>query len=426
MCLQRSDLQSFRRNKPKTLTSNQQIHIEIRKIVEQLSESKTFEENSFLQIFLLLIESGQHKVYVPLLLYTINHNLRKNRMERKRIIAIVIMAIVIVGFSGWYFLYGTQKPKPVVSADVTIDGNDYTMPIIWNLTAVSGATNKTSHTMINKGTSKTNMAFNTTIWHLVGNQWTEVWNGTNWFNGTSWVSASYATVQPSIISIENTTRGPWTAFAYKPPEESSTYYYNVTYNDQMIYFNLEYQGSNPTIDGQTVFAYVAFDGNGNGILDASDKAFNFTSNPSLPTENNLTIYTPASNSSWNTRPTATFSWNGSVLSNSSAHSNSVPITVVYSSNRTNITFAIPLNYIGAQIGGKLGFALQAFSHYWATANATTPANFTPVSLSFLPVTSFSVEPNIPVTFYTEALFTSAASGDYSIVFEFQATVQNSS
>jgi hypothetical protein len=344
----------------------------------------------------------------------------KNRMERKWIIAIVIIAIVIIGFSGWYFLHPTPKPKPVVSADITIDNKDYMIPINWTLAATPGATNETSHTIINKGTNATSMAFNTTIWHLVENQWTEVWNGTNWFNGTSWVGASYAAVQPSIVVIGNTTGGSWTAFAYKPPEESSTYYYNLTYNDQMIYFNLKYPGSNPTVDGQTVFAYVAFDGNGNGILDASDKAFNFTSNPSLPTENNLTIYTPSSSSSWNTTPTATFSWNGSVSPSN------MPITVLCSGNRTNITFAIPFTYIGAQMGGKLGFALQAFSHDWATANATTPANFTPVPLSFLPVTSFSVEPNLPLTFYTEALFTSGVSGEYSIVFEFQATVQNSS
>jgi hypothetical protein len=342
-------------------------------------------------------------------------------MERKWITAIFIIAIVIVGFSGWYFLYGTQKAKPIVSADVTIDGNDYTMPIIWNLTAVSGATNETSHTMINKGTSATSMSFNATIWHLVGNQWTEVWNGTNWFNGTSWVNPNYAAVQSSIIAIENTTIGPWTAFAYKPLSgDSSTYSYNLTYDDQMIYLNLKYQGSNPTVDGQTVFAYVAFDGNGNGILDGSDKAFNFTSNPSLPTENNLTIYTPASNSSWNTTPTRTFSWNGSVSPSI------MPITVLCSGNRTNITFAIPFSYIGAQIGGKLGFALQAFSHDWATANATTPAKYMQVQLFFPPVTSFSVEPSATVTFYTEVVFTSAASGEYSIVFEFQATIQNTS
>jgi hypothetical protein len=37
-----------------------------------------------------------------------------------------------------------------------------------------------------------------------------------------------------------------------------------------------------------------------------------------------------------------------------------------------------------------------------------------------------MDPHTTLTFYTEAVFTSKASGIYSIVFEFQATVQNSS
>jgi hypothetical protein len=342
-------------------------------------------------------------------------------MERKWVIAIVIIAIVIVGFSGWYFLYGTQKAKPIVSADVTIDGKDYTMPINWTLTAIPSAKNETGHTIINEGTNATSMAFNTTIWHLEGNQWTQVWNGTKWFNGTNWVSASHAAVQPSIFVIQNTTVGPWTAFANKPLSgESSTYYYNLTYNDKMIYFNLKYPGSNPTIDNQTVFAYVALDVNGNGTLNPSDKAFNFTSNPSLPTENELEIYTPENSSSWNTTP----AWSGNISSND------VPITVLCTDNRTNITFAIPLSYIGATVGGHLGFVLQAFSHDWVTSNgnAPTPSNYitVPGGLSFPQVASFLVEPNTSLMFYTEAGFTSAASGEYSIVFEFQATVQNSS
>jgi hypothetical protein len=343
-------------------------------------------------------------------------------MERKWVIAIAMIAIVVVGFSGWYFLYGTQKAKPVVSADVTIDNKDYTMPINWTLTAVPGATNETSHTIINKGTNATSMAFNVTIWHLEGNQWTQVWNGTKWFNGTSWVDKSYAAVQASILVAANQTvpfANPY-GFANKS-FESSTYYYSLTYNDKMIYLSLNYLGSNPTVDGQTVFTYVAFDNNGNGVLDASDKAFNFTINPNLPTENDLKIYTPSSNSSWNATP----SWNGSISSSS------VPITVLCSSNGANITFAIPFSYIGAQMGGKLGFVLQAFSHDWtpSTANATTPSSYMTVSLN-LPqaIGAFpsNLEPNTTQTFYIEVSFTSAATGKYSIVFKFQATVQNSS
>jgi hypothetical protein len=345
-------------------------------------------------------------------------------MERKWLIAIALIAIVVVGFSGWYLLYGTQKPKPVVSADIAIDSKDYTVPIIWNLTAVSGGTNQESHTIINMGTNTTGMTFNTTIWHLAGNQWTKVGNSTKWFNGTTWISASQAAVQPSIFVIQNTTAGPWTAFANKSGE-SSTYFYSLTYNDKTIYFNLRYAGSNPTVDGQTVFAYVAFDVNGNGTLNPSDKAFNFTSNPSLPKENELEIYTPANSSSWNTTP-ANYSWNGMQWNGT----NDVPITVLCTNNRTDITLAFPFSYIGATIGGHLGFVLQAFSHDWVTFHGKAPtlSNYIPVprGLFFPPVASFSVEPNAAQTFYIEAAFTSAASGEYSIVFEFQATVQNAS
>jgi hypothetical protein len=350
-------------------------------------------------------------------------------MERKWIIAIFMIAIVFVGFLGWYFLFRTQKAKTVAVAEVYINTKNYTTPnyntpIIWNLTASPNATLQSpSYNITNTGSNATSMAFNYTIWHLENNRWIEQWNGTRWFNGTTWLADS-ATVQPSIAIVENTTYGPgWTAFANKTSSgESSTYYYNLTYNDQMIYLNLNYLGSNPTVDGQTVFAYVAFDGNGNGILDANDRAFNFTSNPSLPIENNLRIYTPSSNSSWNTTPANEYSWNGNVSSSG------VPITVVCSNSRTNIMFAIPFSYIGATMSGSLGFVLQAFSHDWvpSTANATTPANYTEISLNLPPVVSFDLESHTTLRFYTRAAFASAAKGDYSIVFQFQATIQNSS
>jgi hypothetical protein len=336
-------------------------------------------------------------------------------MERKRLIAVIIIAIVVVAVFGWYFLYGTQKAKPTVLADVTIDKNDYTVPINWTLTAVPSATNETSHTISNDGNNVTSIVFNVTIAHLEGTQWVEQFNGTNWL-------VQNKTVQPSIVVIGNTTAGPWIPLANKLSSgESSTYSYNLTYNDKTIYFNLKYLGSNPTVDDRTVFAYVAFDNNGNGKLDASDKAFNFTSNPSLPFENDLKIYAPLTSSSWNATPASEYVWNGNVSSSN------VPITVLCFDNRTNITFAIPFSYIGATKNGQLGFALQAFSHDWATAaNSTTPAKYTVVPLAFPSVLSFTMEPHTTLTFYTKAVFTSAASGDYSIVFKFQATVQKSS
>ena len=334
-------------------------------------------------------------------------------MERKWLIAIIIIAIVIVGVLGWYFLYGTQKGVTTALAKVYIDAKNYTTPIIWNLTAAPG-TQETSHNITNAENNATSIGFNFTVWHLEGTQWIEQFNGTKWL-------VNNATVVPAIVIADNMTAVSGTAFADKSVSgESSTYYYSLIYNDRMIYLNLKYLGNNPTADGQTVFAYVTFDGNGNGVLDASDKAFNFTNNPSLPTDKNqLKIYTPATSSSWNTTAT-NYPWNGNVSSNI------VPITVLCSDNRTNITFAIPFNYIGATKNGHLGFVLQAFSHDWtpATANATTPSNYMKVFLGLPVEIGFNVESHTTFNFYTEALFTSVASGDYSIVFKFQATIQN--
>jgi hypothetical protein len=336
-------------------------------------------------------------------------------MERKRLITIIIVAIVIVGVFGWYYLFGMQNVQPTQLAKVNIDLKDYTTPLIWNLTTASGVTQEFSHNITNSENNATSIGFNFTIWHLEGPQWVEQYNGTRWL-------VNNATAVPTIIVEDNVTAVSGTAFANKSSSgESATYYYSLVFSDKMIYLNLNYLGNNPTVDGQTVFAYAAFDVNGNGTLNPSDKAFNFTSNPSLPTKNHLKIYTPATSSSWN-KP-ANYSWNGNVSSND------VPITVLCSDNRTNITFAFPFSCIGATRGGYLGFILQAFSHNWvfSSANVTTPdSRMTVSSLSLPSVTSFPMEPHTTLTFYTKAVFTPAASGDYSIVFEFQAMVQNPS
>jgi hypothetical protein len=336
-------------------------------------------------------------------------------MQRKWLMAIIMIAIVIVGVLGWYFLFGMQHVTTVPVAKVYIDSKDYRTPIIWNLTTSQGATQEFSYNITNAESNVTSIGFNFTVWHKEGTQWVEQFNGTNWL-------LKNATVSPEIIIADNVTAVSGTAFANKPLSgESSTYTYSLTYNDQMIYLNLNYLGSNPTIANQTVFAYVAFDVNGNGTLNPSDKAFNFTSNPNMPKENQLSIYTPATGSSW--KSLLNCSWNGNVSSSD------VPIKVLCLDNRTNIMFAIPFSYIGATTDGYLGFVLQAFSHDWtpATANATTSAKYIklPGGLFLPPTSAFSIDPYTTLRFYTIAAFTSVASGDYSIVFEFQATVQNS-
>jgi hypothetical protein len=339
-------------------------------------------------------------------------------MERKRLIAIVVVVIVIAGILGWYFTFGTQSAPAAAVADVKIDDNEfhYTIPINWTLTAVPGATNHTDHTITNLGNNVTNVAFNYTVSHLEGGQWVEQFNGTNWL-------VNNPAVAPSIIVQQNTSAFTRSAYADKPLSgESAIYTYNLVFNDKMIYLNLNYPGHNPTADGQTVFAYVAFDVNGNGTLNPADKAFNFTSNSALTTKNQLLVYTPEANlSSWNPTP-HNYPWNGSVSSTD------VPITVLYSGNGTSITFAIPFTYIGAIKGGHVGFVLQAFSHNWVTnngSNDTALSNYVPVSLSLPPATSITLEPNATLTFYTKAVFASAASGEYMIVYQFQASVQTS-
>jgi hypothetical protein len=331
-------------------------------------------------------------------------------MERKWLIAIIIIAIVIIGVSGWYFLSRTQNVTPETSANVDIDGEDYTVPIIWNLTADIAQAAQETHNITNLGNNVTSIGFSFTVWHFEETRWVEQFNGTKWL-------VNNATVMPIIIVEDNATAVLGTAYANKPLSgESSTYQYSLVFNDKMVYLNLNYLGSNPTVDGQTVFAYAAFDVNGNGTLNPSDKAFNFTSNPSLSTENQLKIYTPATSSSW--MNSANYSWSGDVSSDN------VPIKVLCSDNRMNITFAFPFSYVGATRGGQLGFVLQAFSHDWvpANANATALSQYISASLSLPSVNFFTIEPNTTLAFYTKATFTSAASGDYSIVFEFQATV----
>jgi hypothetical protein len=174
----------------------------------------------------------------------------------------------------------------------------------------------------------------------------------------------------------------------------------------------QYLGDNPTIDGETVFAYLALDGNGNGILDASDKAFNFTSNPNRSNVNNLKVYTPIPPSSWNTTATE-YSWNGTTSPSS------MPINAVISDDRKNITWAIPFSYIGAQKDAYLRFAFQTFGYGWSQygANATTPAKWPQILLSLPQVTSFKIYQQQTIKIYIRVKFESQASGDYSFVYQ---------
>jgi hypothetical protein len=339
-------------------------------------------------------------------------------MERKWLIAIVIIAIVVVGGLGWYFFF-FPKEQPAPLTRVYIDAKNYTTPLMWNFTidnSTQVTTVESSHTVTNAEANATNVAFNYTIWHRNGttNQWTEQYDGKKWLVTEHNVA--------SIYTANNMTKIATYALANKSGEQA-LYFYSLTHNDNMIYLELQYNGDNPTVDGQIVFAYVAFDGNGNGALDASDKAFNFTNNPNLSTgKNQLKVYTPTGSSSWNTTASP-YSWDGNVSSSD------VPITVVIANNRKDITFAIPFDYIGAKKDGSLGFILQAFSHDWvpATADPTTPAKFIKVSLALAHASSsFEIAAGKTFRFYIRTVFQPLASGDYSIVFNFEATILQTS
>jgi hypothetical protein len=336
-------------------------------------------------------------------------------MERKWLIAIVIIAIIIVGGLGWYFFF-SPKEQPVPLARVYIDAKNYTTPLIWNFTVVNGTQptrmESSPHTVTNDETNATNVAFNCTIWRRneTTNQWIEQ------YDGRRWLVAEHNTA--SIYTADNITRINAYALANKTGEKA-LYFYSLTFNDNTIYLELKYIGNDPTVDGQTVFAYVAFDGDGNNTLDGSDKAFNFTNNPSLSTgKNQLKVYTPTGPSSWNSSATE-YSWDGNISSSS------VPITVVLANNRKDITFAIPFDYIGAKREGSLGFILQAFSHDWVPSKAdpTTPAKYTKVSLALAyAALSFEVAAGQTFRFYIRTVFLPQAKGDYSIVINFAAVI----
>ena len=337
-------------------------------------------------------------------------------MERKWLIAIVIIAIIVVGGLGWYFLF-MPKEEAEGPPKVYIDAQDYTIPLVWNITAVKGASNMSiAHTLTNSETSPMNVTFSYTIWHFntTLNQWVQEWNGTHWtrrWNGTRWVEIKH-NATTTLLSGANQTKISSIAWAEQKAGDQSTYYYSLKATDQMIYIDFQYpKEGNPTIDGQTVFTYLCLDGNGDKLLNENDKAFNLTNNPNRANVNELKVYQPQNTTSWN--PTATeYSWN------ETTSPSTVPITVIISSDRRNITYAIPYNYIGAKINTKIGWAFQAFSKDWMPygANQDTPDKYQQVQLSLPQKLNFVLEPQKTIRFYIKVTFDSTAVGDYSFIY----------
>lgn len=326
-------------------------------------------------------------------------------MQRKTLIAIVIIAIIIVGGLGWYqffWIQPTEEEKPI---QVFIDGNHYTTPLVWNVTAVNGTTIESdSHSLLNNETTAISATFNFTIWHYntTSNQWIKEFNGTHWL-----INQTVATV---LISLVNQTKVTRFMFAEKKTVDPGTYTVILMHTENTIYVKLMFNGGNPTVDGQTVFAYLAFDGNGNNILDAQDKAFNFTNNPNRQNINQLKVYTPISDYAWNTTATE-YSWNETVPPSN------VPVTVVMSDDKKNITWAIPFTYIGAERDATIGFFFQAFGYdYMAGATPTLAAKYAKVTLSLVEVMSFTLNPLETARFLIKVQFGASASGEYSFVY----------
>jgi len=323
-------------------------------------------------------------------------------MERKWLITIVIIAIIIVGGLGWYFLIWSAPREQQQVLKVYMDNKNYTTPLTWNLTATPGSMVYSSlHNITNLGNSSVNVAFTLNVYHHNGTHWIEEFNGTHWK-----VTPHYANAR--FVSAANVTKF-WTIWWANKSHEQATYYFSFAHTDQMVYVTFWYQGENPTVDGTTVFTCICFDGNGNNLLDASDKAFNFTNNPNRQYKNQLKIYKPRTTSSWNSSATE-YSWNETLPID-------IPVTVAISDNRKNITLAIPFNYIGAEKAKPLGFAVQAFSRDWgpAGADSTTPSRYQKVQLDLALLSTFVLGPERTTWFYIGAEFTSGASGEYSFI-----------
>jgi hypothetical protein len=345
------------------------------------------------------------------------------KMERKGFIAFIILVIVIVGGLGGYF-FVMPREAPASGPMIYVDAMNYTSALTpWQITANNtSATVYTLHNITNLGQGNVDLKFKYTVSRYNGTQWVTLFNGTHWFNGTRWLTSNTnSNVTVSLVRAYNGLQAPWNIQAFQKAIEKAPYSANINWTDQAIYITLNYLGTiTPTVDGQTVFNYLAFDGNANGILDASDKAFNFTNNPGLtPDKNTLRIYTPLNASFWNPTPVDTHNWNDDVSPAS------VPVSVAISSDRRNVTWTIPFNVIGAQKDKNIGLLIQAFGYDWFPSGVNdttppTPSNYQRVTLSYPAPASpftFTVQPQTTMKFFIKIIFTDKANGDYSFTFQ---------
>jgi len=344
-------------------------------------------------------------------------------MERKWLIAIVIIAIIVVGVLGWYFFFGMPQQAPAAGQMLYVDGEPYnSTSILWNLNATSSTSFYSLHDVTNPGNVTVDVFFNYTasFYNVSSSQWVQIYDGNGWTIANPNVTASLVFTNNVLtpLLIEQ--------FIQKPSGELATWAVYINYTDQMLGIKLQYLGNQPAVDGQTVFTYLGFDGNGNNILDASDKAFNFTNNPNRANASMLQEYTPANSSAWNSTPSNTYSWSGATSPSS------VPVSVAISTDRKNVTWSIPYGVIGTEKDKYVGLLIQAFGYDWfptgTGADQTvppTPDKYYKVGL-LLPAPGtpfeFTVQPETTVKFLFKVIFNSDAIDGTRYSFTFNATI----
>lgn len=326
-------------------------------------------------------------------------------MERKWLIAIAIIVIVLVGVLGWYFFLRPQG-GPSTGPMLYVDGVPYSSAqITWDLNATPGTTLYSLHEVNNPGNGTVYVYFNytTSFYNSTTAQMQQIYNGSQWLINNSNLTDSLVLGSGTLIPL-------MIQLSHRQVNELSTYHVFINFTDQVLNVKFEYPGDQPAVDGQTVFTYLGFDGDNNNKLDGSDKAFNFTSNPNRANANMLQEYTPANNSTtaWNATATGTWSWNGTNLPDDA------PVSVSISEDRKDVTWTIPFALIGASKDSVIGMVVQAFGYdFYPPVSAEfsttppTPDNYKKLDCHFpVPETQFkfAVDPQTTVKFFVKVTF----------------------
>lgn len=339
-------------------------------------------------------------------------------MQRKWLIAIAIIVIILVGVLGWYFFLRPQE-APISGPTLYVDGILYSSSqLTWNLNATPSTTLYSLHDATNPGNATVNVFFNFTasFYNTTTGQWQQIYNGSQWLINNSNVTASLVVASGTLTPLQPQI------FHRQVNENIATYHVFINYTDQVLNVKFVYPGSQPAVDGQTVFTYMGFDGNNNNKLDGADKAFNFTNNPNRNNANMLQEYVPASDIAWNATAAGTWSWNGTNLPGD------LPVSVSITNDRKNVTWTIPYGAIGASKDSIIGVVIQAFGYdFYPTLEGTSsltppaPANYSKLDCRFpAPETpfKFAVDQQVTVKFYFKVFFfPNALSGtQYSFTF----------